>query len=143
MLFNSFIELSTSQFLGNPYLLEEEFKYYVEEEQGLEPEIEEFLACLVPLGTQENQAPNYEDLQGTKGEEVQDNYIKRDYIEDWFQSIVRPRYDYVLQLFMMMDQGKLLPLHVYTITQVPFPHKDMHEIFIMLHTWFHWKFSYT
>lgn len=56
-----------------------------DEKQILEPEIEEFLACLDPLCIQECASHNFEDLRGgtkTHMQDKQENQGRNDYIEE-------------------------------------------------------------
>jgi hypothetical protein len=77
-------------------------------EKTVEPEIEEFLACLSsdPLCIQETNQQIVEDMHGMKKEDMQSsvdeqvNQGKHDYIELWFHTTIRLKYHSILQHFL-------------------------------------------
>jgi hypothetical protein len=133
--------------------LEEEIKELwtpSNEEQILEPEIEEFLACIDPLCIEECESQNFEDLWGVTKTymqadniDVQGSQGMKDYIEEWFQTIIRPRNHFLLQHFLASNQSYQLASHIQTTIKVHLPYLDMSLFLILLRTWFHWKYSYT
>jgi hypothetical protein len=114
------------------------------EEQTLEPEIEEFLASLSldpdPLYTQEIDETSKE-LHGmtTKGESQE----YKDYIETWFQIVIRPQYSSTLQHFLASSPQEQLASHIPILIKVYFSNLDMSLTKILLRKWMHWKYSYT
>jgi hypothetical protein len=67
----------------------------------------------------------------------------QDYIEIWFQEVIRPQYYSLLQHLLMPKRVGWLVLHIQVITAVNFSYVDMGMFLILLHTWLHWKSSYT
>ena len=67
----------------------------------------------------------------------------KDYIEIWFQEVIKPQYNSLLQHLLMPKQVGWLVLHNQVITAVTFSYMDMSMFVILLRTWLHWKNSYT
>ena len=67
----------------------------------------------------------------------------QDYIEIWFQEVIRPQYYSLLQHLLMSKQVGWLVLHIQVITMITFSYMDMSMFLILLRTWLHWKSSYT
>ena len=67
----------------------------------------------------------------------------QDYIEIWFQEVIRPQYYSLLQHLIMPKQVGWLVLHIQVITVVTFLYVDMSMFLILLCTWSHWKSFYT
>jgi hypothetical protein len=115
-------------------------------EQSLRPEIEEFSTSisLDPLCTSEINHLEEEDLHSMMKESIEiivDEH--QDYIEIWFQEVIRPQYYSLLQHLLMPKQVGWLVLHIQVITAVTFSYMDMSMFLILLRTWLHWKSSYT
>jgi hypothetical protein len=115
-------------------------------EQSLRPEIEEFSTSISadPLCTSEINHPKEEDLHSMMKESIEITVDKhQDYIEIWFQEVIRPQYYSLLQHLLMPKQVGWLVLHIQVITAVNFSYMDMSMFLILLRTWLHWKSSYT
>jgi hypothetical protein len=115
-------------------------------EQSLRPEIEEFSTSIStdPLCTSEINHPKEEDLHSTMKESIEIIVDKhQDYIEIWFQEVIRPQYYSLIQHLLMSKQVGWLVLHIQVITAVTFLYMDMSMFLILLRTWLHWKSSYT
>jgi hypothetical protein len=115
-------------------------------EKSLRPEIEEFSTSIStdPLCTLEINHPEEEDLHSMMKESIEiivDEH--QDYIEIWFQEVIRPQYYSLLQHLQMPKQVGWLVLHIQVITAVTFLYVDMSMFLILLRTWLHWKSSYT
>jgi hypothetical protein len=67
----------------------------------------------------------------------------QDYIEIWFQEVIRPKYYSLLQQLLRPKQVGWLVLHIQVITALTFSYMDMSMFLILLRTWLHWKSSYT
>jgi hypothetical protein len=113
-----------------------------DEEKTLEPEIEEFLACFSadPLCITECEDQFSEEPHDLSTRESQGN---KDYIESWFQTVIRPQYSSILQHFLASSPQEQLVSHVRTTIEVYFSYLDMSILINMLCTWLHWKYSYT
>jgi hypothetical protein len=115
-------------------------------EQSLRPEIEEFSTSIStdPLCTSEINHPEEEDLHSMMKESIEITVDEhQDYIEIWFQEVIRPQYYSLLQHLLMPKQVGWLVLHIQVITAVTFSYMDMSMFLILLRTWLHWKSSYT
>jgi hypothetical protein len=115
-------------------------------EKSLRPEIEEFSTSISadPLCTSEINHLEEEDLHSMMKESIEiivDEH--QDYIEIWFQEVIRPQYYSLLQHLLMPKQVGWLVLHIQVITAVTFSYMDMSMFLILLRTWLHWKSSYT
>jgi hypothetical protein len=115
-------------------------------EQSLRPAIEEFSTSISadPLCTLEINHPKEEDLHSMMKESIEITVDKhQDYIEIWFQEVIRPQYYSLIQHLLMPKQVGWLVLHIQVITAVNFSYMDMSMFLILLRTWLHWKSSYT
>jgi hypothetical protein len=115
-------------------------------ERSLIPEIEEFSTSISadPLCTSEINHPEEEDLHSMMKESIEITVDEhQDYIEIWFQEVIRPQYYSLLQHLLMPKQVGWLVLHIQVITVVTFSYVDMGMFLILLRTWLHWKSSYT
>jgi hypothetical protein len=115
-------------------------------EQSLRPEIEEFSTSISvdPLCTSEINYPKEEDLHSMMKESMEiivDEH--QNYIEIWFQEVIRPQYYSLLQHLPIPKQVGWFVLHIQVITVITFSYVDMSMFFILLRTWLHWKSSYT
>jgi hypothetical protein len=111
-------------------------------ERPLRPEIEEFSTD--PLYTSETNHPEEEDLHGMMKEGIEITVDEhQDYIEVWFQEVIRLQYHSLLQHLLMPKQVGWLVLHIQVIPAVTFSYLDMGMFLILLRTWLHWKCSYT
>jgi len=102
-------------------------------EKSLRPEIEEFSTSIStdPSCTLEINNPEEEDLHSMMKESIEiivDEH--QDYIEIWFQEIIRPQYYSLLQHLLMPKQVGLLVLHIQVITVVTFLYMDMRVCFL-------------
>jgi len=69
--------------------------------------------------------------------------MRRDYIESWFQEVIRPQCHFLLQHFLLPNKkGRLVP-HIHEIIEVIVLYVDMGKFLVLLRTWLHWKSSYT
>jgi hypothetical protein len=115
-------------------------------EKSLRPEIEEFSTSISadPSCTSKINNLEEEDLHSMMKESIEITVDEhRDYIEIWFQEIIRPQYYSLLQHLLMPKQVGLLVLHIQVITAVNFSYVHMGMYLIFLRTWLHWKSSYT
>jgi hypothetical protein len=115
-------------------------------EQSLRPKIEEFSTSIStdPLCTSEINHREEEDLHSMMKESIEITVDEhQDYIEIWFQEVIRPQYYSLLQHLLMPKQVGWLVLHIQVITAVTFSYMDMSMFLILLRTWLHWKSSYT
>jgi hypothetical protein len=111
-------------------------------ERPLRPEIEEFSTD--PLYTSKTNHPEEEDLYGMMKEGIEiivDEH--QDYIEIWFQEVIRPQCYSLLQHLLMPKQVGWLVLHIQVITAINFLYVDMGMFLFLFHTWLHWKSHYT
>jgi hypothetical protein len=115
-------------------------------EKSLRPKIEEFSTSIStdPLCTSEINHPKEEDLHSMMKESIEITVDEhQDYIEIWFQEVIRPQYYSLLQHLLMPKQVGWLVLHIQVITAINFSYMDMSMFLILLRTWLHWKSSYT
>jgi hypothetical protein len=115
-------------------------------EQSLRPEIEEFLTSISadPLCTSEINHPKEEDLHSVMKESIESIVDEhQDYIEIWFQEVIRPQYYSLLQHLLIPKQVGWFVLHIQLIIAVKFSYMVMSMFLILLRTWLHWKSSYT
>jgi hypothetical protein len=115
-------------------------------EQSLRPKIEELSTSILadPSCTSEINHREEEDLHSMIKESIEiivDEH--QDYIEIWFQEVIKPQYYSLLQHLLMPKQVGCLVLHIQVITAVNFSYMDMSMFLILLCTWLHWKSSYT
>ena len=73
----------------------------------------------------------------------EENPEYKDYIETWFQGVVKPEYHFFLQHFLLSNQIGRLVAHIQVSIEVNFSYLDMSMFLTLLHTWLHWKNSYT
>ena len=66
-----------------------------------------------------------------------------DFIEEWFQSISRPREGFLLYLFLGLDTSTLLVPHIHQVIQVQFSYLDTSLSFVLIREWLLWKLVYT
>jgi hypothetical protein len=115
-------------------------------EKSLRPEIEELSTSILAdsLCTSEINHPEEEDLHSMMKESIEITVDKhQDYIEIWFQEVIKPQYYSLLQHLIIPKQVSWLVLHIQVITVVTFSHADMSMFLILLRTWLHWKSYYT
>jgi hypothetical protein len=115
-------------------------------EQSLRPKIEEFSTSISadPSCTSEINHREEEDLHSMMKESIEITVDEhQDYIEIWFQEVIKPQYYSLLQHLLMPKQVGWLVLHIQVITAVNFSYMDMSMFLILLRTWLHWKSSYT
>jgi len=113
-----------------------------DDNQTLEPEIEEFLSCLSqdPLSIHECNEQSLEELYGMITKEIQG---EKDHIKTWFQRVIRPPYHSIFRHFLASNLYEQLISHVQAFIKAYFSNLDMSLLIILLHKWVHWKFSYT
>ena len=122
-----------------------------DEENTLEPEIEEFLTCILqnPLCIQETNHPKEGDLHGMVEEYIHNdlneevNQGHHDYIDKWLQTKITSNHHYLLQNLLVSDQLQLLIFHAFVCTKVYISNLSMNVFSCLFHTWLHWKYSYT
>jgi hypothetical protein len=115
-------------------------------EQSLRLDIEDLSTPIStdPLCTLEINHLEEEDLHGMMKERIEIIVGEhQDYIEIWFQEVIRPQYYSLLQHLLVPKQVGWLVLHIQVITMVNFSYADMGMFLILLHTWLHWKIYYT
>jgi hypothetical protein len=104
----------------------------------LEPEIEEFLASLYldPLC----KSQMFEDLQGMIKEDMQanstdeeENQMSIGYIEEWFQTIIRPGHHFILQHLLAPNKKDRLVPHILVYIKVYLSNLNMSSFVILLH----------
>jgi hypothetical protein len=74
---------------------------------------------------------------------IRESQGDRDYIEAWFQTIIKPQYPSILQHFLASSPQEQLASHVWATIEVYFSYLDMSLLVNLLRTWLHWKYSYT
>jgi hypothetical protein len=115
-------------------------------EKSLKPKIDELSTSILadPLCTSEINHPKEEDLHSMMKESIEIAINKQqDYIEIWFQGVIKPQYYSLLQHLLMPKQVGWLVLHIEAITTVTFSYMDMSMFLMLLRTWLHWNISYT
>jgi hypothetical protein len=76
----------------------------------LEPEIEEFLACLSPDSMYEECIS--EDLHSMVMEDIEQGSLgNQDYIESWFKTFIEPQHS-ILQQFLALNPCEQLASHI-------------------------------
>jgi hypothetical protein len=73
-------------------------------EKSLRPKIEEFSTSILadPLRTSEINHREEEDMHGMMKESIETIVVEhQDYIEIWFQKVIRPQYYYLIQHLLM------------------------------------------
>jgi hypothetical protein len=119
-------------------------------EQPLEPEIEEFLAC---LSTDLVCTPNTNHLEEDNlRSRVKEDMLcdlnkeeKREYldpIERWFQIVFRSHYSFTFH-YCLISSSKQLVLHTPVCIKIYLLNLSMNIFLTLLCTWLHWKYSYT
>jgi hypothetical protein len=90
-----------------------------DEDQILEPEIKEFLACLSPdplciteCDDQLSKEPYGMTTKGSQGD--------KDYIETWFQTVIRPQYHSIFQQFLALSPQEKLASHIRYLSRYTF-----------------------
>jgi hypothetical protein len=109
-------------------------------EQSLRPEIEEFSTSISidPLCTSEIKHPEEKDLHNMMKESIEITVDEhQDYIEIWFQEVIKPQYYSLLQHLLMPKHVGWLVLHIQVIDAVNFSYMDMSMFLIFLLTWLH------
>ena len=108
--------------------------------EGEQPKIKEF-------STFKLTDPSY--AQTTAQLEEEDMYYiekegeYQDYIERCFQEVTQLQYHSFIRNLLMQRKVSWLNFHIQVITATIFSYVDKGTILILLHTWFHWKSSYT
>jgi hypothetical protein len=106
-------------------------------EKSLRPKIEKFSTSISadPLCTLEINHREEEDMHSMMKESIEiivDEH--QDYIEIWFQEVIRPQYYSLLQHLLMPKQVGWLVLHIQVITAVTFSYMHMSMFLIFLCT---------
>jgi hypothetical protein len=117
-------------------------------EKPVEPEIEDSLAF---LSTDHVCTPNTnyleednqhsmveEDIQCDLNKEEKKEYS--DPIEIWFQLVIRSHHSFI---YCLISSSKKLVLHTPVCIKIYLVNPSMDIFLTMLHTWIHWKYSYT
>jgi hypothetical protein len=120
------------------------------EEKPLEPDIEEFLACLSadPVCTSETNHLEENTLRGMEKEDMLcdlNKEGKREYldpIERWFQLVVRSHYSFTFN-YCLISSSKQLVLHTPVCIKIYLLNPSMDIFLTLLCTWLHWKYYYT
>jgi hypothetical protein len=115
-------------------------------EKSLRPEIEDFSTSISvdPLCTSKINHTKEKDLHSMMKESIEITVDEhQDYIEIWFQEVIRTQYYSLLQHIQMPKQLGWLVLHIHVIIAVTFLYVDMSMFLILLCTWSHWKSFYT
>jgi hypothetical protein len=79
-------------------------------------------------------------MQSGLNEEV--NQEHHDYIEHWFQMTTRLNHHSLLQQ-LFTSSSKQLVLHTLVYIKAYLSNPSMNVFLHLLHTWLHWKYSYT
>jgi hypothetical protein len=119
-------------------------------EKPLEPEIEEFLACLSAdhACTPETNQLEEDTLCGMEKEDMMCDLNKEekqeysDPIEIWFQLVIRSHHSFIFHYFLI-SSSKQLALHTLVCIKVYILNPSMDIFLTLLRTWLHWKYSYT
>ena len=108
----------------------------VDKEQLLEPEIENFHACLSPDSMNEYHISEdlHDMIAGSQGIQY--------YIESCFRGVVRSQFS-ILQYLLISSQSRQLVSHIRVHIKEYISNLHMSLSIILLETWFHWKYSYT
>ena len=104
-------------------------------EHALEPGSQEFVACLPPVGGQRYGDKIYEGLQSMDNDSIenQEHQGMQDFMENWFQSIMRPQERFLLQSLLDLAIDILLVLHIHSEVQVQFLYLDMRLFSNLMH----------
>jgi hypothetical protein len=118
----------------NPYQQEDNINdswIISDEDQILNPKIEEFLGCLSPdpLCTQEYEDQISKELHNMKNTIKQGNKY---YIEFWFQSVIGLQHHSILQHSLAPFLLEHFSPHIWMFTKVHFLNLDMHLVEISL-----------
>jgi hypothetical protein len=119
-------------------------------EKPLEPEIEEFLACLStdPVCTPKTNNLEEDNLRSMEKEDMMcdlNKEEKREYldpIERWFQLVVRSHYSFTFHYCLISSSNQLV-LHTSVCIKIYLLNPSMDIFLTLLCTWLHWKYSYT
>jgi hypothetical protein len=119
-------------------------------EKPLEPEIEEFLACLSadPVCTPKTNHLEEDNLRSMEKEDMLcdlNKEEKREYldpIERWFQLVIRSHHSFIFHYFLI-SSSKQLVLHTLVCIKSYILNPSMDIFLTLLRTWLHWKYSYT
>lgn len=83
-----------------------------------------------------------EDFQSGPNEEVDQD--RHDYIEHWFHITINSRHHSLLLLQLFVSNHlNLLVFHAFVHIKVYISNLSMNVYLYLLHTWLHWKYSYT
>ena len=117
-------------------------------EQPLEPEIEEFLACLSTdlvctpktnhLEEDNMRSMEKEDMLCDLNKEEKQEYL--DPIEIWFQLVIRSHHSFI---YFLISSSKQLVLHTLVCIKIYLLNLSMDIFLTLLCTWLHWKYFYT
>jgi len=108
--------------------------------KGEHPEIEEFS---IYMTTDSSCAQTTTQLEEENLYDIVKEREYQDYIKRWFQEVTQPQYHSFLRHLFMQRKVSWLNFHIQVITATTFSYVDKGIIFILLRTWFHWKYSYT
>lgn len=99
--------------------------------QTLEPEIEEFLACISqdPLCIQNfEQVPQEEFYAMT----INENQTNKDHLKNWFQLVIRLQNDSIFQNYFSSNLYDQINFHVQKFIKVLFSNLDVSLLMILL-----------
>ena len=130
--------------ISSSYLCEKVNESWItcNEDQTLEPEIEEFLACITqdPLCIHDfEQLPQEELCDMT----IKENKTDKDHFKIWFQLVIRLQHHSPFQHSLALNLYDQLIFHVQAFIKIYFSNLDVSLLMILLRKWMHWKFSYT
>ena len=114
-------------------------------EQALEPGSQEFLACLPPVGGQGYEDQISEGLENMDIDSIktQEHQGIQEFIENWFQSIMRPQERFLLQVLLDLAINILLVPHIHSTVQVQLFYLDIRLLSILMREWLLWKSTFT
>ena len=132
---------------SNPQEVSFDFPFQVVENTIDSLEGEDPFSSHIP-STQEIHYPIEEDLYGEAKEEDMQHYVEieleyHDYIENWFQTSTLARHHSLLQKFLVLYHLQLLVFHAHIHFQVYMLNLSMNISLYLIHTWLHWKYSFT
>ena len=110
----------------------------VDEEQQLEPKIEEFLVCLAP-----HEEYVLEDPLGIVMKNVgQGSFANWEFSGHWYESVIQSLTS-ISQHFLTSRSCEELIHHIWELINTYFSTLDMSIPRILICIWLHWKYAYT
>jgi hypothetical protein len=119
-------------------------------DQPVELDIEESLECLStdPICTPNTNHLEEDNLHSMVEEDIQCDLNKEekeeysDPIEIWFRLVIRSHHSFIFHNFLI-SSSKQLVLHTPVCIKIYLLKPTMDIFLTLLHTWLHWKYSYT